>query len=84
MRSMRDWPIKRKLTAIIMLASGLALTLASITVVTYDLITAKDNLAREMYAFAEVLGDHSASRYPRIAIASIFDPDLIHEERGKP
>ncbi|MDH5668091.1 MAG: PAS domain S-box protein [Nitrospira sp.] len=61
MRFFLDWPIKRKLTAITMLASGIVLALASITLVTNDLLTSKQNLADEIYALAEVLGDNSAS-----------------------
>src|SRR2546430_1194599 len=39
MSPLRDWPIKRKLTAILLLISGLVLVLTSAAFVTYQVVT---------------------------------------------
>jgi signal transduction histidine kinase/HAMP domain-containing protein len=64
--------IKRKLTAIIMIASTVALLLVSAGFVTYDWLTFRKSMVRDLSTLAEVIGNESSSAL------SFEDPD-----RGK-
>ena len=66
MRSLGNLSIKRKLTWIIMLTSGIALLLACLAFIVYDRITFKDSMARDLMTMAEVIGFNSTA-------ALIFD-----------
>ena len=73
---MRFFPkasINRKLTGVIMLTSTVALLLASVGFLAYDIVTFRDELARNLRILAEVVGHNSAS-------ALVFDdPDVAEE-----
>jgi len=61
MRIFRDIPIKRKLTAIIMLTSGIVLLLASAAFVTSDIVSFRRRMAEKLSTLAEVIGTNSAA-----------------------
>lgn len=61
MRFLRNLPIKRKLTAIIMLTSGVALALAALGFGAYEHLTFRDRLVREVLTTAEMTGANSAA-----------------------
>lgn len=61
MRTFRDVSIKRKLTLIIMLTTSVALLLACMAFVTYDRITFKRAMRRDLSTIAEIIGSNSAS-----------------------
>ena len=73
---MRFFPkasINRKLTGVIMLTSTVALLLASVGFLAYDIVTFRDELARNLRILAEVVGHNIAS-------ALVFDdPDVAEE-----
>ena len=58
---LRDISIKRKLTAIIMAASTVALLLVSAGFVTYELITYRQIMMRDLATLAEIIGDRSTA-----------------------
>ncbi len=55
MRRFRHWPIKRKLTLVIMVTSGAALLLASVAIVTYDQITFRPATVQRLSTLAEII-----------------------------
>jgi signal transduction histidine kinase/DNA-binding response OmpR family regulator len=61
MRVFRDIPIKRKLTAIIMLTSGIVLLLASAAFVTSDTLSFRRGMVERLSTLAEVIGTNSAA-----------------------
>ncbi len=61
MRAFRDASIKRKLTLITMLTSSVTLMLAGATYVTYDLVTFRRTMARDLSTMAEIIGANSAA-----------------------
>ena len=72
-RRLADVPLKRKLTVISMLSSGVALLLACTAFVTYELITFKEALVADMYSHGALIGHNSAA-------ALLFD-DPVSAER---
>jgi len=58
---LQDISIKRKLTAIIMVASTVALLLVSAGFVAYELITYRQTMTRDLSALAEIIGDRSTA-----------------------
>ncbi|HEX8077121.1 MAG TPA: CHASE sensor domain-containing protein, partial [Chthoniobacterales bacterium] len=58
---LRDTPIKRKLMAVILLASGCALFLMGSALITYELITFRRSLAVNMGVLAEIVGSNSTA-----------------------
>lgn len=58
---LQDISIKRKLTAIIMVASTVALLLVSGGFVTYELITYRQIMTHDLSALAEIIGDRSTA-----------------------
>jgi PAS domain S-box-containing protein len=56
MKSLRDLSIKRKLTLIIMLISSVALLLACASFISYDLITSRRAMVRDLQTQAEMIG----------------------------
>ena len=65
--------IRRKLTLIIMLTSVIALLLASIAFVTFDWITHRNDVVRELSVIAEMTGSNSTG-------ALVFDDKRAAEE----
>lgn len=61
MTRFRDISIKRKLMAIIMVASTVALLLVSAGFVAYEVITYPKTMLRDLTTLADVLGDHCAA-----------------------
>ncbi len=57
----QDIPIKRKLTAIIMIASTVALLLVSAGFVTYELVTYRQTMTRDLSTLAEIFGNQSTA-----------------------
>lgn len=73
MNPMRNTPIKRKLTAITMLTSGVALLLACAAFVGYELMVFRDSIVDELSTTAAIVGDNSA------AALTFDDPDSAHQ-----
>jgi PAS domain S-box-containing protein len=61
MRAFADMPIKRKLTLIIMLTSGLALLLACLAFTTYEVLVFRRTLVDELSTTAAIAGDNSSA-----------------------
>ena len=61
MVAFRDISIKRKLTLIIMLTSGIALLLASVAFLTYDWISSRQALTRHIETMADVISSNSTA-----------------------
>jgi len=59
MRSFRDIPIRRKLTLLMLLASGIALVLACVGFLTVDLSQSRQADLRELGTVADVIGQNS-------------------------
>ena len=57
----QDISIKRKLTAIIMIASTVALLLVSAGFVTYELVTFRQTMTRDLSTLAEIIGNQSTA-----------------------
>ena len=73
MRVFQKASIKGKLTGVIMLTSTTALLLASMGFLAYEIITFRDELARNVGILAEVIGDNSTS-------ALVFDDTDVAED----
>ena len=58
MRSLRDIPIKRKLTIITMMTSGVALLLACIAFVTYEQVSYRRTMATELSMLTDMFDDN--------------------------
>src|ERR1043166_7350482 len=61
MRSFRDIPIRRKLTVLMMLISGVVLLLVGAAVVSYELITSKQAETEDLATKAAIIGADSRS-----------------------
>ena len=61
MSSLRDKPIKAKLTAITMVTSGVALLLACAAFVGYELMVFRTGIVDELSTTAAIVGDNSAA-----------------------
>src|SRR5690349_14237317 len=61
MPRLQDIPIKRKLTAIIMIASSVALLLVSAGFVTYELATFPQTMMADLSTLAKIIGDRSTA-----------------------
>jgi len=57
----RDLSIRRKLTTIIMLTSGVAILLACAAFVLYDLVTFRRAMTRDLETVAEIIGQNSTA-----------------------
>jgi signal transduction histidine kinase/CheY-like chemotaxis protein/uncharacterized membrane protein affecting hemolysin expression len=57
----QDISIKRKLTWIIMIASSAAVLLVAAGFVTYEMVTRRQNLTRDLSTLAEVIGNESTA-----------------------
>lgn len=60
-RLLRDTPIRRKLTAITMVTSGVALLLACLAFVSHELIVFRGEMVDELTTTAAIIGDNSAA-----------------------
>ncbi|MDB6168215.1 MAG: sensor signal transduction histidine kinase [Verrucomicrobia bacterium] len=60
MNFLRDLPIKRKLTAITLLTSGISLALACTAFVTYELLIFRRDMVRDLATTAEMVGFSNA------------------------
>ncbi|HUA38331.1 MAG TPA: ATP-binding protein [Candidatus Sulfopaludibacter sp.] len=72
----QDISIKRKLTAIIMIASAVALLLVSAGFVTYDLLTFRKTMTTDLSTLAEIIGNQST------AALTYEDKDVAKEILG--
>ncbi|MGD0920158.1 MAG: PAS domain S-box protein [Terriglobia bacterium] len=61
MSGYRDLSIRRKLTTIIMLTSGVAILLACAAFVLYDLVTFRRAMTRDLSTVAEIIGQNSTA-----------------------
>ena len=59
--SIRDWPIKRKLTAILLLISGLVLVLTSVAFVTYEVVTFRQTIQTHLATRSRILAANSTA-----------------------
>jgi signal transduction histidine kinase len=59
--AIRDWPIKRKLTAILLLISGLVLLLTSAAFVTYQIVTFRNTMRDNLDTRARILAANSTA-----------------------
>lgn len=73
MRYLRDISIKRKLTVIIMLTSGIALLLSSAAFVTTEIISIRRSMVEDLSTLAKVIGSNSRA-------ALTFDDQKAAEE----
>src|SRR3989442_11227546 len=62
--SQRDWPIKRKLTAILLLISGLVLVLTSAAFVTYEVVTYRQTIRTHLATPSRILSANSTAALP--------------------
>jgi len=72
-RTFRDISIRRKLTAIIMLTSGIVLVLASGAIITNELITFRRSMVEDLATLADVIGTNST------AALTFEDPEHAEE-----
>src|SRR6185295_19419825 len=61
MRAFRNIPIRRKLTAIIMLTSSLALLVACAAFVAYDQVSMRQSMTRNLSAVPQMIGANSTA-----------------------
>ena len=61
MRAFRNIPIRRKLTAIIMLTSSIALLVACAAFVAYDQVSMRTAMTRNLSAVAQMIGTNSTA-----------------------
>jgi len=59
--AIRDWPIKRKLTAILLLISGLVLVLTSAAFVTYQVVTFRNTMRDNVATRSRILAANSTA-----------------------
>ena len=60
-KSIRNWPIKRKLTAILLLISGLVLLLTSAAFMTYQVVTFRQTMRNNLATRAGILAANSTA-----------------------
>ena len=73
---LRDTPIKRKVTLVILLTSSFALILMGSALITYELVTFRRSLAANMAVLAQIIGSNST------AAIAFQDPKNAHEILG--
>ena len=61
MSPLRDWPIKRKLTAMLLLISGLVLVLTSAAFVTYEVVTFRQTIRTQLATRSRILAANSTA-----------------------
>jgi len=83
--SLRDWPIKRKLTAILLLISGLVLVLTSVAFVTYEVVTFRRTIQSHLATRSRILAANSTAALAfaneadatEILAALKYDPHMV-------
>jgi len=63
MSRLRDWPIKRKITAILLLSSGLVLLLTSAAFVTYEVVTNRETIRIQLATRSGILAATAPPRW---------------------
>jgi len=61
MSRLRDWPIKRKITAMLLLISGLVLLLTSAAFVTYQVVTFRQTIRTQLATRSRILAANSTA-----------------------
>jgi signal transduction histidine kinase len=61
MSPLRDWPIKRKLTAMLLVISGLVLLLTSAAFVTYEVVTFRQTMRTQLATRSRILAANSTA-----------------------
>ena len=80
--SLRDWPIKRKLTAILLLISGLVLLLTSAAFVTYEVLTFRQTTRTNLSTLGRVIAANSTAS---LAFANETDArEILSALRAEP
>ncbi|HJQ65823.1 MAG TPA: hypothetical protein VJ816_05580, partial [Gemmatimonadales bacterium] len=59
--ALRDWPIKQKLTAILLLISGLVLLLTCAAFVTYEVLTSRRTTMNNLSTLGRVIAANSTA-----------------------
>src|SRR2546430_13490991 len=59
--SLRDWPIKQKLTAMLLLISGLVLLLTSAAFVTYQVVAFRQTTLKNLATLGRVIAANSTA-----------------------
>jgi len=83
--AIRDWPIKRKLTAILLLISGLVLLLTSAAFVTYQVVTFRQTMRNNLATRSRILAANSTAALAfaneadatEILAALKYDPHMV-------
>ena len=57
--SLRDWPIKQKLTAILLLISGLVLLLTAAAFVTYEVVAFRQMTLKDLSTLGRIIAANS-------------------------
>src|SRR5882672_10743776 len=82
MSPLRDWPIKRKLTAILLLISGLVLLLTSAAFVTYQLVAFRQTTLKNLSTLGRVIAANSTAS---LAFANEADAtEILSALRAEP
>ena len=80
--SLRDWPIKQKLTAILLLISGLVLLLTSAAFVTYEVVAIRQTTLKNLSTLGRVIAANSTAS---LAFANEADAtEVLSGLRGEP
>ncbi|HEU5260215.1 MAG TPA: ATP-binding protein [Gemmatimonadales bacterium] len=80
--SLRDWPIKQKLTAILLLISGLVLLLTSAAFVTYEVVAFRQTTLKNLSTLGRVIAANSTAS---LAFANETDAtEVLSALRGEP
>ena len=80
--SLRDWPIKRKLTAILLVISGLVLLLTSAAFVTYEVLTFRQTIRTSLSTLGRVIAANSTAS---LAFANETDAgEILSALRAEP
>src|SRR3989454_9142244 len=85
MSPLRDWPIKRKVTAILLLISGLVLVLTSAAFVTYQVVTFRGTIQSHLATRSRILAANSTAALAfaneadatEILAALHYDPHMV-------
>lgn len=80
--TLRDWPIKQKLTAILLLISGLVLLLTSAAFVTYQVLTLRQKALKDLATLGRVIAANSTAS---LAFANEADArEILSALRAEP
>src|SRR5947209_5012321 len=95
LKSFRNWPIKGKITGVVLLANITALLITLAAFIAYDLATFKQNLARNLSVISSLVAENSSAAVgyeyeqdARDMLASLkANPDVIraafYDRRGR-